>query len=114
MNGETQVREIETPRDEVEVSGTNTDRATVMTEIRRAAQEEKHRAQHFIRWLKTREMKIASNLLFWCLIFVMIVFFVEVFRFKDGTFATQVFDLLKTIIVAVLGFLFGQRSKGND
>lgn len=79
MNGEMPIREIETPETEVEASGNNTDHSTVTAEIRRADQEEKHRTQNFIRWLKSREMKIASSLLYWSLIFVMVVFFVEVF-----------------------------------
>ncbi|GLG01577.1 hypothetical protein Alches_16170 [Alicyclobacillus hesperidum subsp. aegles] len=53
-----------------------------------------------------------SKLLGWCIFLVFLIYILEIFIFHKDSLSSSLFDLLKTIIVAAVGYILGQKS--ND
>lgn len=63
------------------------------------------------RFMKLREFDSIFKLLAWALFLAFVVYLLPIIIFGKDSFGSTFFDLLKTIITAVVGYLLGQQTK---
>jgi len=66
------------------------------------------------RAMQMLEFNSIFKLLGWCIFLAFLVYLGEIIFFKKDSFGSSFFDLLKTIIIAAVGYLLGQKPKSGN
>lgn len=82
-------------------------------EIEKLRQQDKNKDNDHRRKMQWAEFNSVFKLLAWCIFLAFVVYLLPIIFYGKDSFGSSFFELLKTIIVAVVGYLLGQKPKNG-